>query len=107
MFVSTWSVLLQLIMVIIVGCCVGEGRPEMEDGHVKVPANTNVCVAYVIEAIRYIALLAMYGGVVTIIVGIYLMKPEVLPPYNHETVLPAGYEVPPPPAPPTKAELAF
>merc|ERR1719375_268203 len=102
MFVSAWAVLVQLIMVIIVGFCVGEGKPVMdESGNVKVPSDTNKYIAYGLEAVRYLCLAAMYGGVVTIMVGIFLMTPESLPPYNNETLLPGGLEVPPPPTPPT------
>jgi hypothetical protein len=101
MFLSAWSVLVQLIMVIIVGFCIGEGKPEMdESGNVKVPSDTNKYIAYGLEAVRYLCLAAMYGGVVTIMVGIFLMTPESLPPYNNETLLPGGLVVPPPPTPP-------
>jgi len=108
MFLSAWSVLVQLIMTILVPVCTGTGKPEMdESGAVKVPEGTNKYVGYGIEAIRYLSLIAMYGGVVTIMAGIFLMTPETLPPYSNKGTLIPGVQVPPPPVPPTKAELAF
>merc|ERR1719440_2443756 len=38
MFLSTWSVLIQLIMTILLPICTGAGKPELdEDGNVKTP----------------------------------------------------------------------
>merc|ERR1719160_682432 len=45
---------------------------------------------------------AMFLGIATVMVGIYLMTPETLPPYSNEGT---AY-VPQPPTPPTKAETA-
>lgn len=111
MFLSTWSVLVQLVMVIIAGCLVGEGKPEMDDdGNVKIPLPAEGSwkyAGYAVEALRYLILIAMYGGVVTVIAGIFMMEPEDLPPYRDDHMLPAGIAVPSPPTPPTKADVAF
>merc|ERR1719379_2499412 len=85
MFLATWSVLVQLIMSILVPICTGTGKPEMDhSGNVKTPEGTHVYAGYAIEAIRYLCLVAMYGGIVTVMVGVYLMTPETLPPYSDE-----------------------
>merc|ERR1719162_2125839 len=122
MYLATWSVLVQLIMAILVPICTGTGKPEMDhSGNVKTPEGTGKYAGYAIETIRYLCLLAMYGGIVTVMVGVYLMTPETLPPYSDEGALvPAqevpltehtpvgevkvGGDVPKPVAPPTKAE---
>merc|ERR550537_1917296 len=104
MYLATWSVLVQLIMAILVPICTGTGKPEMDHA------------GYAIETVRYLCLLAMYGGIVTVMVGIYLMTPETLPPYSDEgSLVPerevggvkVGGNVPKPVAPPTKAEMSF
>merc|ERR1719451_180282 len=122
MFLATWSVLVQLIMAIMVPICTGTGRPEMDhSGNVKTPEGTGKYAGYAIETIRYFCLIAMYGGIVTVMVGVYLMTPETLPPYSDEgSLVPeqevpltehtpvgevkVGGDVPKPVAPPTKAE---
>merc|ERR550537_911772 len=117
MFLATWSVLVQLIMAILVPICTGTGKPEMDhSGNVKTPEGTHKYAGYAIETIRYLCLIAMYGGIVTIMVGVYLMTPETLPPYSDEgSLVPerevggvkVGGNVPKPVAPPTKAEMSF
>merc|ERR1719194_250340 len=122
MYLATWSVLIQLIMAILVPICTGTGKPEMDhSGNVKTPEGTGKYAGYAIETVRYLCLVAMYGGIVTVMVGIYLMTPETLPPYSDEgSLVPeqevpltehtpvgevkVGGDVPKPVAPPTKAE---
>jgi len=122
MYLATWSVLVQLIMSILVPICTGTGKPEMDhSGNVKTPEGTGKYAGYAIETVRYLCLVAMYGGIVTVMVGIYLMTPETLPPYSDEgSLVPeqevpltehtpvgevkVGGDVPKPVAPPTKAE---
>merc|ERR1719183_2306662 len=115
MYLATWSVLVQLIMAILVPICTGTGKPEMDhSGNVKTPEGSHPYVGYAIETVRYLCLLAMYGGIVTVMVGVYLMTPETLPPYSDEgSLVPeqevggvkVGGDVPKPVAPPTKAEM--
>jgi len=116
MFLATWSVLVQLIMCILVPICTGTATPETDhSGNVKVPEGSHKYLGIAVEVIRYLSLLAMYGGIATVMVGIYLMTPETLPPYSNDgTLIPeqevpltghsVGGEVPQPPTPPTKAE---
>merc|ERR1719316_1382895 len=116
MYLATWSVLVQLIMAILVPICTGTGKPEMDhSGNVKTPEGSHPYVCYAIETVRYFCLLAMYGGIVTVMVGVYLMTPETLPPYSNEgSLVPeqevggvkVGGNVPKPVAPPTKAEMS-
>jgi hypothetical protein len=101
MFLSTWSVLVQVIMVIVVPVATGTGKPEMdEDGNVKVPKGSNAIIGYVCETIRYLCLLSMYGGAMAVVYAVFVMTPETLPPYHpREGLLPI--DVPAPPTPPT------
>jgi len=101
MFLCTWSVLVQLIMAIIVPLVAGSGKPEMdEDGNVKTPESSGKYVGMFLEAVRYLCLISMYGGIVAVVYAVFTMRPEDLPPYASGTLIP-GVEVPSPPAVPT------
>merc|ERR1719421_2602427 len=103
-------------MAILVPICTGTGKPEMDhSGNVKTPEGTGKYAGYAIETVRYLCLAAMYGGIVTVMVGVHLMTPETLPPYSDRgPLIPAqqvpltdvkvGGDVPGPVAPPTGAE---
>merc|ERR1719388_180077 len=81
MFLSTWSVLVQVIMAILVPILTG-ANPEMdEDGNLKTPEGASQIVAIVCDAVKYFCLIAMYGGAVTVMYAVYVMTPETLPPY--------------------------
>jgi len=102
MFLATWSVLVQVIMTIVVPIALGTGKPEMdEDGNLKTPKGTNKIVGIILDTIRYLCLLSMYGGAVTVMYAVYTMTPETLPPYADKKNLIPGVDVPNPPAPPT------
>jgi len=102
MFLSTWSVLVQLIMAIIVPLVAGSGKPEMdEDGSVKTPQGTGRYVGMFLDAVRYLCLISMYGGVVAVVYAVFTMRPEDLPPYASRGTLIPGVDVPSPPTPPT------
>jgi len=102
MFLATWSVLVQLIMAMVVPIATGTGKPEMdEDGNVKTPSGTNKYVGIVLDVIKYLCLLSMYGGSMVIVYAVYTMTPETLPPYCAPSTLIPGVSVPNPPTPPT------
>merc|ERR1719515_676629 len=53
MFLSTWSVLVQVIMCMVIPILTGSGKPEMdEDGNVKTPQGSNKFVAMFLDAIK-------------------------------------------------------
>lgn len=102
MFLATWSVLVQVIMTIVTPIVLGTGKPEMdEDGNMKTPKGSNRIVGAILDTIRYLCLLSMYGGAVTVMYAVYVMTPETLPPYSAKENLIPGVDVPQPPAPPT------
>jgi len=101
MFLSTWSCLIQVIMALVVPILTG-AKPEMdEDGNLKAPEGASKIVAIVCDLIKYLCLISMYGGVVTVIYAVYTMTPETLPPYADRGSLIPGAPVPNPPTPPT------
>merc|ERR1719207_81293 len=101
MFLSTWSVLVQVIMAILVPILTG-ATPEMdEDGNLKTPEGSSKILAIVCDVAKYCCLIAMYGGAVTVMYAVYTMTPETLPPYAERGSLIPGAPVPNPPTPPT------
>jgi len=102
MFLCTWSVHVQLIMTILVPLVTGTSRVEHdEDGHVKVPEGAAKTVGIILDCIRWLCMLSMYGGAVTIMVAVYYMTPNTLPPKVNAGPLIPGVQVPKPPTPPT------
>jgi hypothetical protein len=102
MFLCTWAVLVQVCMALLVCLLTCGGRPQMdEDGNVKKPEGGNFIVGIILDIIKYLSMIAMYGGIVTIIVAIFLMTPETLPPYAERGSLIPGAPVEDPPTPPT------
>merc|ERR1719247_2926379 len=101
MFLSTWSCLIQVIMALVVPILTG-AKPEMdEDGNLKTPEGASKIIAIFCDTIKYLCLISMYGGVVTVIYAVYTMTPETLPPYADRGSLIPGAPVPNPPTPPT------
>jgi len=101
MFLSTWSVLIQVIMALLVPILTGS-TPEMdEDGNLKTPEGSSKMMAMFCDTVKYICLIAMYGGAVTVMYAVYTMTPESLPPYAERGSLIPGAPVPNPPTPPT------
>jgi len=101
MFLSTWSVLIQVIMAILVPILTGS-TPEMdEDGNLKTPEGASKIMAIFCDVIKYLCLVSMYGGAITVMYAVYTMTPENLPPYAERGTLVPGVAVPNPPTPPT------
>jgi hypothetical protein len=75
MYMATWSVLLQFMMCLITPVFTGKPAETDEDGNVKwEPANP--CMFYTVQVIRWLSFILMYGGVITVIVGVFTMTPE-------------------------------
>jgi len=101
MFLSTWATFVQVCMALLVPILTGS-TPEMdEDGNLKAPEGSSQIVAIICDSIKYICLIAMYGGAVTVMYAVYTMTPETLPPYAEKGSLIPGAPVPNPPTPPT------
>jgi len=74
MFLCTYSLMIQVIMVLMLPLFT-RSKPEMDaDGNVK-PAGTGI-LAKTLVALRYTCFLALYGGVITVIYALFTITPE-------------------------------
>jgi hypothetical protein len=74
MFMATWSLLLSFVLCLATAALAGEVQLD-EDGNV-VNKFKNRYVAIGINVTRYLAMLLLYGGIITVIVGLFVMTPE-------------------------------
>jgi len=73
MFMSTWATLISLVMCLVVGLFM---KVEVdEDGNV-VNKFESLWIAIPIITIRYLCMFLMYGGIITVVVSIFLITPE-------------------------------
>merc|ERR550537_2175772 len=81
MYMTTWSILLQFLMVLLIPLCtlVMEGKATHaecdEDGHPKFKPEGKIALI-VVELIRLLGFILLYAGTVTVMVGIWTMTPE-------------------------------
>merc|ERR1719449_164286 len=75
MYMAIWSLLIQFVMVLITPCATGEPAHVDEDGNIKW-APENPILFYAVVAIRILGFILLYGGVITVIVGVYTMTRE-------------------------------
>merc|ERR1719171_932147 len=75
MYMATWAVLIQFLMVLVVGLttagpveCDEDGTPKWEP--------SNPILTYVALGLKWITFLFLYGGIIAVIVGVYTMTPE-------------------------------
>jgi len=99
MFIATYSVLVQVLMVLLTPLFLGEPAKVDEDGNV-ISKPGNWIAAYTVTTIRYLALLGVYGGAVTVIVALFKITPETAT--GSGSLIP-GVEVPTPPPLPGQA----
>jgi hypothetical protein len=94
MFLATYAVLVQVLMVLLMPLFLG-GPPKVDDdGNVVTPPHSTI-LAYVTVFFRYLALLGLYGGAVTVVVALFLITPETAT--GSGSLIP-GVEIPQPPA---------
>jgi len=75
MYMATWSLLIQFVMVLVTPCATGVPGQVDEDGNIKW-APENPILLYCVIAIRILGFLLLYGGIITVIVGVYTMTKE-------------------------------
>ena len=75
MYMATWALLIQFVMVLITPCASGEPAQVDEDGNIKW-APEHPILMYSVIAIRVLGFFLLYCGVITVIVGVYTMTPE-------------------------------
>eukprot|EP00929_Paragymnodinium_shiwhaense_P067332 TRINITY_DN338_c0_g3_i1.p1 TRINITY_DN338_c0_g3~~TRINITY_DN338_c0_g3_i1.p1 ORF type:complete len:658 (-),score=196.48 TRINITY_DN338_c0_g3_i1:197-2170(-) len=74
MYMATWSLLISFVSCLCTGFAMGKVELD-EDGNV-VNKFENKYVAIGMTVIRYLAMLLLYGGIVTVIVGLFVMTKE-------------------------------
>jgi hypothetical protein len=82
-----WSVLIQTIMVVLVPLVLG-GEPKVDKDGTPIVEGSGL-MGKVFTAVKYIAMLGMYGGFTTVCIGAFMMEPV-------KALFPAG---PPPVSP--------
>merc|ERR1719463_499149 len=75
MYMATWSLLIQFVMVLVTPCATGTPAQVDEDGNIKWEPEHPI-LFYCIAAIRILGFLLLYGGIITVIVGVYTMTPQ-------------------------------
>merc|ERR1719258_360506 len=75
MYMATWSLLIQFVMVLITPCATGTPAHVDEDGNIKWEPENKI-LFYCVVTIRALGFILLYGGVITVIVGLYTMTPE-------------------------------
>merc|ERR1719161_3402098 len=81
MYMATWAILIQFLMVLLIPVCtlVMEGKathPELDDdGNVKWQPSGKIALIAV-QIIRWLGFILLYGGAITVMVGVYTMTPE-------------------------------
>merc|ERR1719271_1901113 len=95
MFLATYAVLVQMLMVFITPLFTG-GPPKMDDDGNVVSQPGNKYVAWTVVTIRYLALLCLYGGAVTCVVALFKITPAAAMRTTDNAGLVPGVEVPAP-----------
>merc|ERR1719399_1797897 len=75
MYMATWAVLIQFLMVLAVGATSQTDVKLDEDG-TPVWEPTMAILKYVALALKWITFIFLYGGMITVVVGVYTMTPE-------------------------------
>merc|ERR1719408_966103 len=95
MFLCTYSVMVQVIMVLVLPMFT-RSAPKMDaDGNI-IPEGSGI-MASALVALRYLAFVALYGGAITVVTAVFLITPETA---TGTGALIPGVEVPVPPAVP-------
>merc|ERR1719335_836649 len=81
MYMATWAILIQFLMVLLIPVCtlLMEGKathPELDDdGNVKWNPSGKIALI-VVQCIRWLGFILLYGGTITVMVGVWTMTPE-------------------------------
>merc|ERR1719389_1467386 len=75
MYMATWAVLIQFLMVLAVGIFTQADVKLDEDG-TPIWEPTMSILKYVALALKWITFIFLYGGMITVVVGVYTMTPE-------------------------------
>merc|ERR1719389_888881 len=95
MFLATYAVLVQMLMVFLTPLFTG-GPPKMDDDGNVVSQPGNKYVAYFVVGIRYAALLCLYGGACMCVVALFKITPSAAMRLSEDESLIPGVAVPAP-----------
>jgi len=101
MFAATYAVLAQVLLIMILPAFMGPVKVDA-DGNPQTSSDkpTPPVLGYVLAVWRYIALIAVYGGAVTVVVALFKITPETAT--GSGSLIP-GVEIPTPPPIPGQA----
>jgi hypothetical protein len=105
MFAATYAVLAQVLLILIMPIFMGAPSKVDADGNLisdpnaKFPGSNKV-MGYVLTAFRYLALIGVYGGAVTVVVALFKITPETAT--GSGSLIP-GLDIPTPPPIPGQA----
>jgi hypothetical protein len=74
MYMATWSVMLQFIMCLITPVFTGTPAVVDQDGNLKSEPSSKVGFL-VVQIIRWMGFVLLYGGIITVIIGVHTMTP--------------------------------
>jgi len=74
MYMATWSLLIQFAMVLITPIATGVPMQCDEDGNIKWEPENKI-LFYCVQAIRWLGFILLYGGIIAVVVGVYIMTP--------------------------------
>jgi len=75
MYMATWAVLIQFLMVLAVGIASG-GRVECDEDGTPKWEPSNKFLVWIALVLKWLTFIFLYGGVIAVIVGVYTMTPE-------------------------------
>merc|ERR1719428_2387480 len=75
MYMATWAVLIQFLMVIFVGLTTAGPVQLDEDGTPKWEPSNKI-LTYVALGLKWLTFMFLYGGIIAVITGVYTMTPE-------------------------------
>jgi len=76
MYMATWAVLIQFLMVLIIPCCTGSTDVKCDEDGTPIYKPAHPVALYCVLALKWITYIFLYGGVIAVIVGLYTMTPE-------------------------------
>jgi len=74
MYMATWALLIQFVMIIITPCATGSPGQVDQDGNIKWEPEQPI-LFYAVQAIRWLAYILLYGGFIAVIVSVFTMTP--------------------------------
>merc|ERR1719262_2073976 len=74
MYMARWSLLISFLMCLLTGLVMDEVETD-EDGNVT-NKFSNKYVAIAFTVVRYLSMFLLYAGIVTVVVGLFVMTPE-------------------------------